>query len=423
MTRALAVSLALLVAFGAGMVVRPGPVGAATLYRSYTFDQSNEGWVDTSSTAAGYVGGGLSVTTGYEIKRPGGVSFVATLGNQYRIKAVAKGASCQMSAAVWSQNDTYHQYFAPGNAPVENTGTIWKFYEQVFTVTSHTNVGYWIRIHLKNGCVYDSIKLEDVTGDGLANSYTNVEKPIGQGDGTGGSATGGGTASTPAPAPVAGAPPRTGGGGSEYTGGGGGTDTNGNGRPDDGGAVEKGIYNKTYSTDPDSDLSTVGGCAPNGPLSGDPGKPLMCLMAIDQCEKPLVALDVPGWLSYVWCELRNLPRHLLNGLLTLGNVVIDLLIPAPTFGTDLEAELSNGEAVDGSGMSFTAGASSVSNPGAITIFGQTGSVDIIGVFTGMIQPLRGLMGAIVYGMFAMFAWETFRRRVLRQDEDMSVQAE
>jgi hypothetical protein len=294
-----------------------------------------------------------------------------------------------------------------------------------------TQSATWVQITSESGCYLN----------GGARTVEVRHDPIydaGGGGGGGASPTpapsAGGSTPSPAPTPpTAGQPPRVGAGGTELggstgsgSGGGGGVndpqDTNGNGLPDEGPMKGKTIYGKTWSSfDKDSDLSTDGGCAPSGPLSGDIGKPLMCLLGIDQCTVPEVWIDVPGWLSYVWCELRNLPRHLLNGLLTLGNVVIDLALPAPSWGDDLATQLGNGVSVGNPlGPSLSTGGASGDNRGPYSM-GLTGStsVDLMGKLEGFLAPLRFMFGAMVYGWGGMFAWGIIRKRVFRQEDDLS----
>jgi len=220
---------------------------------------------------------------------------------------------------------------------------------------------------------------------------------------SGGGATGGGT-----------------GGGTSGGGGTGGPD--GDGLPDDGGYVGKGFLGKTYTSDPESDLSTVGGCPTKGPLSGDIGKPLICLLALDQCEMPESSLDVPGWLSYVWCELRNLPRHIINAVLTLANVVIDLAIVAPIFPDRFMARVSKEYADHGMGGAsglFSAGSASMAAPGTMWLGGSgfQGPVDLWGSIQSVMAPARPVLGWLVYGAFAVWAWGMWRRHVMGQESE------
>jgi hypothetical protein len=186
--------------------------------------------------------------------------------------------------------------------------------------------------------------------------------------------------------------------------------------------VGKGFLGKTYTPDPESDLSTAGGCPTKGPLSGDVGKPLICLLALDQCEMPESSLDVPGWLSYVWCELRNLPRHIINAVLTLANVVIDLAIPAPIWPDRLMARVSDEYAdhgMSGADGLFEAGYSYMPAPGVMWLGGPEfqGPVDLWGAIQSVMSPARPVLGWFVYGAFGVWAWGMWRRHVMGQESE------
>jgi hypothetical protein len=69
---------------------------------------------------------------------------------------------------------------------------------------------------------------------------------------------------------------------------------------------------------------TLTACAP---LSGDKTKPCIAYNVIALCVAPSDALNVPGWLSYIACELANIPPRIFNLLIWLVDALIDLAVP------------------------------------------------------------------------------------------------
>jgi hypothetical protein len=149
---------------------------------------------------------------------------------------------------------------------------------------------------------------------------------------------------------------------------------------------------------------------------------LVCLLAIDQCQAPSFALDVPGWLSYVWCEIRQIPRHLVNAFFTGINIGIDLAIPAPIWGERLMARVAaeyDDHGADGATGLFTAGGAGMATPGQVTLGGSIfgGQVDLWVSIQSVMSPARPVLGWLVYGAFAVWAWGMWRRHVMGQESD------
>ena len=378
-----------------GSLVAPPPVGAVL--------GNNLVRTPTGGAVVTFDGGTQYDSATYGFQRVGDDSWAqdggswATSGcNQPWVQINWSAAQTLTTVNIWSRS---------GGDPFGNAGTLTTSDSASIPFASYPPVGQtatpmtftfaaahtvtWIRLTSTGGCGGNG---------GLAEVQAFLDSAISGGGGAG-SGSGGGTAGTPG---------GVGSGGSEL---GGAT----------GSMVGKSIYGKAYSADPKSDLSTAGGCAPNGPLSGDPGKPLLCLLAIDQCVAPTVALDVPGWLSYVWCELRNLPRHIINGLLTMVNVLIDLAIPCNCWGTrimnQVEAQAgAPGASGAASGLLNLGAGSGITMPGTVTL--PWGSVNLWAAVSSTMAPARPVLGAMMYGLLALWAWGVWKTRGLRQTDSL-----
>lgn len=75
-------------------------------------------------------------------------------------------------------------------------------------------------------------------------------------------------------------------------------------------------------------------------LSGDLTKPFICPSPEVICTAPTVGLDVVGWLSYISCQVGNLPTILYNALVVPGiNAFIDFLFPGQAVGDHFQGFL------------------------------------------------------------------------------------
>lgn len=163
---------------------------------------------------------------------------------------------------------------------------------------------------------------------------------------------------------------------------------------------------------PDGGYGQVGyGC---GPLSGlCIGKPFIGPLAFATCVRPNEALNVPGWLAFIGCEVSNAPAYTMNAIILLGNAVIDILFPGPemdavlfTFGDSVTAgppfswfsQLADG---------LTAAAATSGTTGGFPTFVVAGAtIDVNPALTEAASgaaPYRGIMVAGVSLLFVMKA--------------------
>lgn len=254
----------------------------------------------------------------------------------------------------------------------------------------------------------------------------------------GSSGSGGGSvtpAPAPSPTPVPVAPPWGGGsggaaGGSGSTGGGAGTGTT---APPGADPFVHPQYRSVPGADDgssgvDSDQSTSGGCV-LGPLSGKGGKPFICYMAISDCDTPMVALDIVGWLSYIGCEVGNAPRFVVNGLIWLANVGIDLVIIDAGYFTGLMSELRGdmqGSAI-GQLESSVKGGLSASGGGGLLPSGNIGIGDFtltidVASFPGA-STIRGIGTAIVAAFALTYVWGMVKGQTRQEAQQTTIWGE
>lgn len=153
-----------------------------------------------------------------------------------------------------------------------------------------------------------------------------------------------------------------------------------------------------------------------GPLSGDCSKKLLPLQPVPQCFTPDSALDVPGWLSYIGCELAVVGLNITNAVTTLANVVIDVLEPGQAVETTMsqwglhwqtEAPFSwIGGAYQYAQDVMNGAHTSDSSGTTLDVFGRSVNVTIGGSnpfaqYASEFAPYRGMLTLIVWLWFGI----------------------
>lgn len=158
------------------------------------------------------------------------------------------------------------------------------------------------------------------------------------------------------------------------------------------------------ATDPNSGLWVC------GPLSGQcNGKPFVSPIAVGICpQSPSVALDVVGWLSFISCQVGNIPPNIANAAIFGVNGMVDLVFPGyrafdavRALQDDVASRTPFHEASSAVGrlQAMADSPAGASPPATLELMGATVTVPWSSLGSAL-DGYRGVLALLVYAVFA-----------------------